>query len=81
VAIVMSGIDPVSLTEVSVVFSVGCLPLTYLPVLLVAGDRRFMGDHVNGPLARTLGWLYFGVIGILAVVAVPLLLATNGGAG
>jgi Mn2+/Fe2+ NRAMP family transporter len=81
VTIVLSGIDPVDLTEFSVVFSVVCLPLTYLPVLLVAGDRRFMHEHANGPLARTLGWLYFGVIGVLAVAAVPLLLTTNGGAG
>jgi manganese transport protein len=81
VAIVLSGINPVDLTEYSVVFSVVCLPLTYLPVLLVAGDRRFMGEHVNGVLTRTLGWLYFGVIGILAVAAIPLLFATNGGGG
>jgi manganese transport protein len=81
VAIVLSGIDPVDLTEYSVVFSVVCLPLTYLPVLLVAGDRRFMGEHANGRISRSLGWLYFAVIAVLAVVAVPLLLATNGGAG
>lgn len=81
VAIVLTGIDPVQLTEVSVVFSVVCLPLTYLPVLLVAGDRRMMGEHANGRVAKTLGWLYFGVIGVLALAAVPLLLATNGGSG
>jgi Mn2+/Fe2+ NRAMP family transporter len=80
-AIVLTGINAVDLTEYSVVFSVVCLPLTYLPVLMVAGDERFMGEHRNGPITRTLGWLYFGVICVLAVVAVPLLLATNGGSG
>jgi manganese transport protein len=80
-AIVLTGINPVDLTEYSVVFSVVCLPLTYLPVLMVADDERFMGEHRNGPIARGLGWLYFGVICVLAVVALPLLFATNGGSG
>ena len=28
-----------------------------------------MGEHVNGPLARVLGWFYFGLICVLAVAA------------
>jgi Mn2+/Fe2+ NRAMP family transporter len=79
--IVESGINPVEITEYSVIFSVVALPLTYLPVLLIAGDRSFMGRHANGPIARVLGWGYFAVIVVLALAAVPLLLATNGGGG
>jgi Mn2+/Fe2+ NRAMP family transporter len=79
--VVLLGIDPVDLTEYSVVFSVVALPLTYLPVLLIARDRTYMGDHVNGPVGSVLGWLYFGVILVLAAVAIPLLLATNAGGG
>jgi manganese transport protein len=81
VIVVLTGINPVEITEYSVVFSVVALPLTYLPILLVAGDRAFMGEHANGRLSAGLGWLYFGIILILAVAAVPLLLATNGGGG
>jgi manganese transport protein len=81
VAIAQSGINPVEITEYSVVFSVVALPLTYLPVLLIAGDRSFMADHANGRLATGLGWLYFGVIVVLALAAIPLLLATNAGGG
>jgi manganese transport protein len=80
-AIVLTGIDPVEITEYSVVFSVIALPLTYLPVLLIARDREFMGEHANGWLSNVLGWLYFAIILVLAVVAIPLLLATNGGGG
>jgi manganese transport protein len=79
--IVLSGINPVEITEYSVVFSVVALPLTYLPILLLAGDRSFMGKHANGRISATLGWLYFGVIVVLAVAAIPLLLMTNGGGG
>jgi len=69
----------VALTEYAVIFSIPVLPLTYLPILLVAGDRSVMGAHVNGPIARVLGWAYFGLICVLAVAAPILFVATNGG--
>jgi Mn2+/Fe2+ NRAMP family transporter len=80
-AIVMTGLDPVQVTEYSVIFSVVALPFTYLPILLVARDRDYMGEHTNGPIANALGWIYFGVICVVSVVAVPLLFLTNMGQG
>jgi manganese transport protein len=77
----MSGYDPVKLTEYSVIFSVVALPLTYLPILLVANDHAYMGANVNGKLANFLGGLYFVVILAIAVVAIPLMLLTHGGQG
>ena len=79
--VVMSGYDPVKLTEYSVIFSVVALPLTYLPILLVANDRAYMGESVNGKLANFLGGLYFAVIVAIAIAAIPLMLLTNGGQG
>jgi Mn2+/Fe2+ NRAMP family transporter len=81
VLIVLSGINPVEITEYSVIFAVVALPLTYLPIMLVAEDRSFMGEHANGRISTALGWLYFAVIVVLAVAAIPLLLMTNGGGG
>jgi Mn2+/Fe2+ NRAMP family transporter len=81
VGIVLTGINPVVITEYSVVFAVVALPMTYLPILLIAGDRSFMGEHVNGRFSAALGWLYFVVILVLAIAAIPLLLMTNGGGG
>ncbi len=78
IAIAESGINPVEVTEYSVVFSVVALPLTYLPVLLIAADRPFMDEHANGRIASFLGWLYFAVILVLALAAIPLLLAPTG---
>jgi Mn2+/Fe2+ NRAMP family transporter len=77
--IVETGADPVVLTEYAVIFSVVALPLTYLPVLLIARDRVFMGEHVNGIVGNVLGWLYFGVILVVAVAAIPLMLITQQG--
>ncbi len=79
--LVMTGYDPVKLTEYSVIFSVVALPLTYLPILLVANDRTYMGAHANGRLANVLGVAYFVVILLIAISAIPLMLLTNGGQG
>jgi manganese transport protein len=79
--VVITGVDPVFVTELSVVFSVVALPLTYVPILLVAGDRNYMGDHANGRLASTLGWIYLVIILVVSVAAVPLLVLTNMGEG
>ena len=79
--VIITGIDPVKLTEYSVIFSVVALPLTYLPILLVANDRTYMGSKVTGKLANTLGVIYLFVILVVAVSAIPLMLLTHGGQG
>jgi Mn2+/Fe2+ NRAMP family transporter len=79
--IVSTGLDPVDLTEYAVVFSAIAMPFTFLPVLLTGNSREVMGDHANGVLTRSLGWLYFGVICVIAVAAPVLLFVTNGGSG
>ncbi|MDQ3858064.1 MAG: Nramp family divalent metal transporter [Actinomycetota bacterium] len=80
-AVVATGIDAVMLTEYAVVFSAVALPLTYVPILLVANDRSYMGRHANGRLANVAGLVYLLVILVVAVAAVPLLFLTNGGQG
>jgi manganese transport protein len=80
-ALIATGIDPVAVTEYAVVLSVVAMPLTYLPVVRASSDRELMGEHVNGPIIRLLGWLYFAVVCVLAVTAPILLIATNGGGG
>ena len=79
--VVMTGYDPVKLTEYSVIFSVVALPLTYLPILLIANDRTYMGSNRNGKLANVFGVAYFVLILVIAFAAIPLLLLTNGGEG
>ncbi|MDX6424089.1 MAG: hypothetical protein QOI67_1560, partial [Gaiellaceae bacterium] len=79
--IVVTGVDPILVTEFSVIFAVVALPLTYLPILLVANDRAYMGRYANGVLANVFGGLYFVIILVIAVVAIPLLIASNMGQG
>jgi manganese transport protein len=79
--VILSGIDPVMLTEYAVIFSVVALPLTYVPILLVANDRAYMGRYTNGRLANAFGFLYLVVILVVAVTAIPLMVVTNQGQG
>jgi manganese transport protein len=80
-AIVMTGVDPVQLTEYAVIFSVVALPLTYLPILLVANDRAYMGKYVNGRVSNVLGVAYLVVILAVSLSAIPLMIITNVGQG
>ena len=79
--IVFTGVDPIKVTEFSVIFSVVALPLTYLPILLVANDRAYMGRYVNGRLANVFGIGYLVVILLVAVAAIPLMFLSNMGQG
>ncbi|WP_426514022.1 NRAMP family divalent metal transporter [Dactylosporangium sp. McL0621] len=79
VAALATMVDPVQLTEYTLIFSAVVLPLTYLPILVVANDRDYLGDRVNGRLANALGLLYLAVIVIAAVAAIPLLVMTGMG--
>jgi manganese transport protein len=80
-AIVMTGVDPVQLTEYAVIFSVVALPLTYLPILLVANDRAYMGKYANGRVSNVLGVAYLVVILAVSLTAIPLMIITNVGQG
>ena len=79
--VIMSGIDAVMLTEFSVIFSVVALPLTYIPILLVANDKVYMGEYVNGKIGNALGLFYLVVILFVSVAAIPLMILSNMGQG
>jgi manganese transport protein len=79
--IVLTGVDPIKVTEFSVVFSAIALPVTYLPILLVANDRAYMREYTNGRLANVFGFGYLVIIVIVAVAAIPLMIVTNMGQG
>ncbi|MFL6120044.1 NRAMP family divalent metal transporter [Actinophytocola sp.] len=78
-ALLLTTIDPVQLTEYSLVFSAVVLPLTYLPILVVANDRDYLGDQVNGRVRNLLGVTFLVIILIVAVAAIPLMIITGAG--
>jgi Mn2+/Fe2+ NRAMP family transporter len=79
VAVLLTTVDPIKVTEYSVVFSAIALPLTYFPILVVANDPDYMGPSVNGRLANSLGMVYLVVLTVAALAALPLMLITKAG--
>ena len=77
--IIITGVDPVQVTEYAVIFAAVALPLTYLPILLVANDKTYMGRYRNGPLANVFGWAYLVIVTTVALAAIPLLVITGAG--
>jgi Mn2+/Fe2+ NRAMP family transporter len=80
IAVLLTKVDPILVTEFSVIFSAIALPLTYFPILVVANDPDYMGEHVNGRLANSLGSVYLVIIGVAALAAIPLMIVTRMGA-
>jgi manganese transport protein len=77
--VLFTGVDPILVTEYSVVFSAIALPLTYLPILIVANDPGYMGEHVNGPVANVLASIYLVIILAASLAAIPLMIVTGAG--
>ncbi len=76
----ISGVDPVKVTEYSIVLSAAALPLTYFPILVIANDPSYMGDHTNGPVLNAIATVYMVLLVVVAVVTIPLIIITKGGA-
>ena len=77
---VLTGVDPVKVTEYSIVLSAAALPLTYFPILVIANDPDYMGDAVNGPLLNTIGTIYLVILLAVSVATIPLMIITRAGA-
>jgi Mn2+/Fe2+ NRAMP family transporter len=77
--LVLTTLDPIKVTEYSLVFSAVALPLTYFPILVVANDPGYMGDAVNGRVTNALATVYLVILSLVAVAAIPLMIATKAG--
>ena len=79
VGILFTGVDPVQVTEYSVVFSAIALPLTYLPILIVANDKQYMGRLVNGRVTNFFGLVFLVIILAASIAAIPLMIISGAG--
>ena len=75
----LTTIDPIKVTEYSIVFSAVALPLTYFPILVIANDREYMGDKTNSRFTNALGTVYLVLLIVVSLAAIPLMLATKAG--
>jgi manganese transport protein len=78
--IALTTLDPIKVTEYSIVLSAAALPLTYFPILVVANDPVYMGERTNGRVMNAVASVYLVLLLIVAVATIPLMILTHGGA-
>jgi Mn2+/Fe2+ NRAMP family transporter len=77
--LVLTTFDPVKITEFVVVLSAAALPLTYLPVLIVANDPQYMGDKVNSRVTNAIAVGFFVILVVVSIATIPLMILTKAG--
>jgi Mn2+/Fe2+ NRAMP family transporter len=78
-AFILTSIDPIAVTIVSVVLGAAAVPLTYFPVLVVANDRDYLGDKVNRPWSNALAMIFLVLMVVTSIATIPLMLFTKAG--
>lgn len=76
---ILTGVDPITVTEYSIVLSAVALPLTYLPIFVVANDHGYLGSRVNSRFTNILGSAYLVLLVVVSVAAIPLMVYTKAG--
>jgi Mn2+/Fe2+ NRAMP family transporter len=75
----LSGMRPLQLVDISIIFGMVVMPLTYYPILRVAADKGIMGDHANRRFVNIVSGIFLVLITIAAIAAIPLMLLTHSG--
>ena len=79
-AILLTTIDPITITEIAMVFNAVALPFILLPLMIIANDRHYVGDDMrNGWLANGFGMVFFVLLTVVSVAGLPLIMLTRGG--
>jgi Mn2+/Fe2+ NRAMP family transporter len=70
--IVLTGIDPLKLTIMSMALTAATLPFSIVPFLILMNDRNYLEDHRNGWFSNTVVILIMLLAFVLAIVSIPL---------
>ena len=77
--IALTGVRPLQLVNISIVFGMVVMPFTYYPVLRTASDKNVMGKHVNRKFDDVIGGIVLVFVIIAALAAIPLMVLTHSG--
>ena len=80
VGLALTTLDPIKVTEYSIVLAAAALPLTYFPILIVANDRAYMGDKVNSRPLNAIAFAYLVLLTVVSIATIPLMIWTKAGA-
>jgi len=77
--IALTGVRPLQLVNISIVFGMVVMPFTYYPILRTASDKNVMGKHVNSKFDDVIGGIVLVLVVIAALAAIPLMVVTHSG--
>jgi manganese transport protein len=80
IGLALTTLDPIKVTEYSIVLSAAALPLTYLPILVVANDPTYVGEKTNSKPLNAIAFVYLVLLVLVALATIPLMIVTKGGA-
>jgi Mn2+/Fe2+ NRAMP family transporter len=72
VLIAFLGVDPLSLTMVSMAFTVLVMPFVILPMLVIMNDPTYLGRYRNHAIGNALVLTVIVLAALLALVVIPL---------
>jgi manganese transport protein len=75
----LTGLRPLQLVDISIIFGMVVMPLTYYPILKTASDKNIMGNHVNSKFDTIIGTVFLVLIVLAALAAIPLMVVTHAG--
>jgi Mn2+/Fe2+ NRAMP family transporter len=70
--ILLTGVDPLKLTVISMALTAATLPLAIVPFIILMNDERYVGKHRNGWISNGVVIFVIGLAFVLAIVAIPL---------
>jgi Mn2+/Fe2+ NRAMP family transporter len=70
--IVLTGVDPLKITIMSMALTAATLPLSIIPFLILMNDRNYLEEHTNGWFSNSVVILIVMLAFVLAVVSIPL---------
>jgi Mn2+/Fe2+ NRAMP family transporter len=70
--LVLTGIDPLQMTIISMALTAATLPLSTVPFLILMNDRRYLEDFRNGWFSNAVVLVIITMAFVLAIVSIPL---------
>jgi len=76
--LMLTGVEPLALTLVTMILTVIALPVVVVPLLVVMNDPHYLERHTNGGLANVVILVIVVAGALMALAAVPLQIAGGG---
>jgi Mn2+/Fe2+ NRAMP family transporter len=70
--VVLTGIDPLKLTNLSMALTAAVLPVAIAPFLILMNDPHYMREHTNGWLGNGVVVFVIALAFVLALISIPL---------